>query len=948
MRIFRFILILSGLYVMTSSLISEEETPFVVFPVKAGTLMTSKNGSDFIQLSYMGWKPKWKWMGFGGKLSSEKGETVMNNKAKGEGSAEISLITRVKKTKDTQIQITVDMKTSADTGLTLIAAGMTFSGASFPEGNILTVDADGTEGEAPLPLGRSGMGSRISKFTLTDKDGGKTTVTFSKPMDIPSDGAARIMLAGSTFKADEPVNLTITVDFPQKLTFYPSLNDVPYEKGWEDWFEFKPAMNYDTPSEIAMNDWLEKPAGKHGRITRKGEDLIYNEKPFKLWGLNICYGSCAPDKALAEKRAKFYAKYGVNAVRLHKYADGKGWNGIQSTDSFTELDPEGLDRMDYFIAKLKEQGIYTKLSAHFGTPSLGPKDKEYVPYLEEFGKLKGKNGLKRVRLPASTVHYSPEVQKVQILHYQNLMKHKNPYTGLTYAEDPAIAFVEIINEQSILFYTSFQPLKASATLRTYVGKRFCDWLREKYGTSDKLVEAWGKEAFNSFKGEGFNIPDEGLDNNNILPIGNPWFWAPEQLEGSQKYKRQRLLDTMVFLYGLQNEFYAKFVKGMKEAGYQGEIISSNWQAGKAYSHFLNLHSDYLVGTVDRHNYFGGMKTMLNTAGSGMLSAGMQQAAGRPFMLSEWIHVKPNEWGVEGPAIIGAYGLGLQGWDVSFMFQNRDTGEFSDRIGRDRWDVTAPQIIGVFPAVSREILRGDVKESELTAPRYVHVPSLFEGKLGFEDKVVQAYDVKSFESSKVSAKTLAVAKCVVDFTDEYKETPAFDLSPYTKDGFLVSSTGQLAWKEGDKTLSGFFTINTEGTKAVVGFSGGETCELGSITIRPASRFSAIYINAQEKDRKISDSDSLLITAIARARNTDMKVLNDSLVLTQGKKPIRLEPVKAEITIRKEGDPVVYILDHDGIRTDRTGPVENGTFTIDGAESKTCYYLVEYGRKTEGGE
>ena len=28
-------------------------------------------------------------------------------------------------------------------------------------------------------------------------------------------------------------------------------------------------------------------------------------------------------------------------------------------------------------------------------------------------------------------------------------------------------------------------------------------------------------------------------------------------------------------------------------------------------------------------------------------------------------------------------MGLQGWDVSFMFQNRDSGGFSDRIGRDR-------------------------------------------------------------------------------------------------------------------------------------------------------------------------------------------------------------------------------------------------------------------------
>jgi hypothetical protein len=62
---------------------------------------------------------------------------------------------------------------------------------------------------------------------------------------------------------------------------------------------------------------------------------------------------------------------------------------------------------------------------------------------------------------------------------------------LTYAQDPAISFVEIINEQSILFYTSMNPLKASATLRSQVGKRFGDWLRAKYKTQQGLQAAWG-------------------------------------------------------------------------------------------------------------------------------------------------------------------------------------------------------------------------------------------------------------------------------------------------------------------------------------------------------------------------------------------------------------------------------------------------------------------------
>jgi hypothetical protein len=714
------------------------------------------------------------------------------------------------------------------------------------------------------------------------------------------------------------------------------------------WYTFAP-QNTPEPGEIGMQDWLSKPAGQFGRIVRERDKLYCNGKPIKLWGINLCYSACSPERALADRRAAFYPKYGINSVRLHKYVDGPGWSGIQSKDSCIEFDPAGLDRMDYQAAKFKEAGIYVLLSAHFGALKLGPADKQYVPFMEEFGKLNSEN---RITTPHSAIDYSPELQNVQILQTANLLKHKNPYTGLTYAKDPAVAYIEIINEQSILFYTSTAPLKASLTLRQQVATKFCDWLRNKYGTHEKLRTAWGDKAFDGFANEGFPPVGEHLDKNNILPIGNPWYWDPAQLNGSQAYRRQRLLDTLVFLYGLQCEFYDRYVQAMREAGYEGEVLGSNWQAGQALSHFYNLHSDWRVGTIDRHNYFGGSSTkagakfndttMLRAAGSGTLSVGLQQAADRPFMLSEWIHVFPTEWGVEGPAILGAYGYGLQGWDVSCLFQNRDSGGFSDRIGRDTWDVTAPQVLGIFPAVARQVLRGDVKESELLAPLYVHVPSLTQVKLGFTDRTIQEYDVKSFDTDKVPARALAVARCAVEFTNEYRDTPAFDLSPFQRDGFLTSSTGQLRWKEAaDVKLGGYFTIDTPGTKAVVGFAEGQSCKLGEVTITPQCPFAAIYVTAQEPDKDIRTSNKLLITAIARARNTGMKFndAGDSL-LDRGKPPILMEPVKATITLSKPGTPKLFLLDHDGLRTQTTLPVKNSTFTIDGTRDKTPYYLLEF--------
>ena len=89
--------------------------------------------------------------------------------------------------------------------------------------------------------------------------------------------------------------------------------------------------------------------------------------------------------------------------------------------------------------------------------------------------------------------------------------------------------------------------------------------------------------------------------------------------------------------------------------------------------------------------------------------GFQQVEGACFMLSEWTHVQPNEWYAEGPAILGAYGWGLQGWDVSyhFLIGGGNNAEISDRIGKGAWDGANPAILATFPAVARMVRRLDV-------------------------------------------------------------------------------------------------------------------------------------------------------------------------------------------------------------------------------------------------
>jgi hypothetical protein len=913
------------------------QAPFTAYASDKAEVVLSRAGEEYLRFGWALWGPNWAWTGLDGPITAQNGVASGDLSGKMGGTqAPVKIAFRAEKTGPRTLKISYSARVEADTALTLVVAQFA-PGKTFGNREVL-VSAQGGDTSVKMPLDKQGLGEKVQRVRLPDASNRATTLSFEPPIDIASDGAARIVLASGDMKAGQDKSVAITVELPEDVQWFAGASEIPDEPGLNTWYQWT-GTGDSAGSVLSMDDWVSSPAGQFGRVSRGGSQLLYNGKPLKLWGLNLSYGATAPEKPLADKRAAFYRKYGINAVRLHKWADGSGWAGIQSKDSAVEYDPEALDRFDYQVAKLKDAGIWIKLSATFGSLKLGPKEKALVPWMEEFGAFK--DG--RIETPHSAIHYSPELQAVQIAQVANLLKHKNPYTGLTYAQDPAISFIEIINEQSILFYSSTGPLKRSATLRRQVGKRFSDWLRAKYKDQAGLDAAWGEGGMNALAGEVEVEGGESLARDSVLPIGNPWFWDPDQLAGSQAPRRQRLLDTLQFLTLLQNEFYARYAKAMRDGGYEGELVSSNWQAGRGYSHFANLHSDAQIGTIDRHNYFGDKanSTMMARAGSGLLSSGMQQVSDRPFMLSEWIHTFPNEYAVEGPAILGAYGMGLQGWDVSYLFQNGDSGSFSERLGRDVWDVTAPQLLGIFPAVARHVLRGDVQESAVVATRNVHLESLFEGKIGFDDKVVQGYDQKELDSSKVPARALAVARSVVSFTPEYTETPAFALKPYEQNGALVSATKQLSWTESPNAMGGFFTMNTPATKAVVGWAHGRKLALGNVSLEPTSTYGALYVTVRGPQGTTENAKDLLIVAMGRARNTGQKFSPDgSAMLERGAGPIVMEPVRARVALRRAGTPQVFALDHDGKMTATKIPVQNGAFEIDGARDKTPYYLVRY--------
>ncbi len=900
----------------------------VISPDDSLEFHLAKDQERVARLGLGGWGPNWQWVGLSSK-DKAAGEGLVTtvpfvvNQAKGEV---IEIRFQAAKTGPRQVSFRYALSAAKDVPITMVMAGLGVDKA-FARGRLKVFQADGQQSEQPLPFARGSLPA-VSNLVLHLEKGGDLALALDPPCPISFDGDMRLLLASEVFKAGSRTN-TLTITFPSETGFAARPEDLaPFIRtvAGPDWFPFAPA---DDPgaSVISMAQWLDKPAGAHGGVRMAGDHFEFEDKtPVKFWGVNLSYGGgCAPDKKTADFTAARFANYGVNGVRLHKFSYPADQMGIGDLNDSTRMTPEGLDRLDYFAAQLKSNGVYFGWSHTYGF-HVGPANRARLLAYDEIERHLNRNTY-------GFINFAEDVQDLMIEMVVKLLHHRNPYTGLAYAQEPALSFIELQNEDDIFFYTSEKAFTACPTYRRHFTARFCDWLAARYGAEEKFERAWA----------GALKPGESLAAKNIEPQTNPWFFGQDNLPRQSGGPRQRLLDSAAWLHEIQDRFYARFAKAIRDAGYEGPLCGSPWQAPAMLPHYYNLRSDALAGYIDRHNYFGGglFDSMLAHPGSGYFSSGLQQVANRPFGLSEWIHVYPSLYSAEGPAIVAAYGMGLQGWDASYEFQAQAAPRlFGDRVGWPPWGVweaDVPTQLGQYPALARMLYRGDVREGDIISTRRVSPDELASGRFAFSDTVTQEGDIKSFGGS-VPPEALAAGRVVVEFTDTPQPSTFPDLATFRAGAAIVSGTGQLAW---DTSGRGFFTVNTPGTKAAVGFAEGKELRLGDVTIRLACPYASVFLTALERGATLTNAGSALLCATARNCNSGFKYFTlDSHTLDNGQAPILLEPVRATVAIPGRTVAAVNVLDQNGRRTGKSLAVAEGRFAIDGARDRTLYYEIQF--------
>ena len=286
------------------------------------------------------------------------------------------------------------------------------------------------------------------------------------------------------------------------IDFYGSIEA---QGGFAPMFPFSPS--HDAPANITnVKTWQGVsllPAGASGFVRAKGDRFVDGDgRTIRFLGTNICFSGCFPKHEDADRVAEELARYGINVVRMHYvhhvFPSGKIY---PVADSF--LEPEQLDRFDYFIAKMKENGIYTYFQLNIA---------------RKFGEQNGFLNASRLPFYNNGVdNFDGRMIELQKRFHNEILNHRNKYTGLKYKEEPCISMLELSNENSILhawFSAKHRMPDIVEPYRTDLMEMWNKFLETEYGDDATLKKAWQE----GLSGDGSEHIPEGRFAEDKLPL----------------------------------------------------------------------------------------------------------------------------------------------------------------------------------------------------------------------------------------------------------------------------------------------------------------------------------------------------------------------------------------------------------------------------------------------
>ncbi|MEO8561831.1 MAG: hypothetical protein ABI601_07130 [bacterium] len=607
-----------------------------------------------------------------------------------------------------------------------------------------------------------------------------------------------------------------------------------------------------SPADVSF--LLEAPAGKHGFVRARGGHLVKPDgSRLRLWGVHLTDWSrgsvLLPPKEDIPMWVSTLARFGVNCVRLH-FLDLDAPRGIIAAGADSRhFDAPQLDRLDFLVAELKKRGIYVDLNLNVGRSYRAG---DSVP---DFDKIRWGKGM---------VLYDPRLIALQKEYAKKILTHVNPYTGKAYRDEPAVAIVEILNENGLWVGFSGTPYYDAELTAQYNR-----WLEQTLSPAEvqQLRELTGTAA-------GAPIP---------RLKGNEVGAAP----------KERFDAEMRFVVDVESSFYQGMASYLRDSLGVRVPITGTADHGHSSSSYPMLMSLSKLDIVDGHVYWQhpGSPPPVNTAmvndplHSTVVQLSRTAVAGKPYTVSEFNHPFPNEWASEGIPILAAYAA-LQDWDavIVYTFEPKRDSAWKSYVG-DPFDISLdPVRMTQMATGALTFLRGDVRAARQTVSRSYSREQAFESRrLG---RAEQPYFTPGFPLALPLVHGTRIASL--------DGQPTASLAPMDTTS-IVSDTRELAWSTA-LAGKGLVTEETDRTQALIGFVKANGKAVKNLSADVSNDFASIVLSSMDA-KPIASSAKLLLTTGSRVTNTGLKLSPDRMrTLDQGGPPSLIEPVKGTITLR----------------------------------------------------
>lgn len=232
-------------------------------------------------------------------------------------------------------------------------------------------------------------------------------------------------LSRRAYVVGDRIEWDVTLSSPEGLSLK---QFAPYViKEGDEWVKFEHRNDIEPGSalDFSAQGLQDAPAGKHGWLKAKNGRFEFEGLPGveqRFYGVNLCFAANYLDHDLADRVVDRFVRCGYNTVRIHHH------------DGMWAASATNREKLDYLIAKCIERGIYITTDLYVSRPvkwrDIGI-DQDCEMNKQLYKTYVG------IYEPAFTNWC--EFAKA-------FLSHVNPYTGRSYAYEPGMPFISLINE----------------------------------------------------------------------------------------------------------------------------------------------------------------------------------------------------------------------------------------------------------------------------------------------------------------------------------------------------------------------------------------------------------------------------------------------------------------------------------------------------------------------